>query len=84
MTVEHTVIASSMGGMTVLSSETLQFKNIEMFYDKLTPETVKKSIEHHRPHLVNEDIDIKVIDNRNPNKVSNYQRKQTENPKSVD
>lgn len=62
--IEHTVYVDSVGGATVISSNTLQFKNLDMIYDKLTPETVKKTILHFRPHLDVKGIEVKVVDNR--------------------
>lgn len=62
---EHIVYADSVGGATVLSCESLNFKNIDMIYDTLTPVTVKDTIIHFRPHLGDvKDLDIKVVDNR--------------------
>ena len=62
---EHTVYVDSIGGATVLSCESLNFKNIEMMYDKLNADTVKDTIIHFRPHLGDvKDLNIKVIDNR--------------------
>lgn len=62
--IKHTVFVDSVGGARVLSSESLNFKNIEMIYNELTPENVKKSILHFRPHLNVDGMIINVIDNR--------------------
>lgn len=62
---EHIVYVDSIGGATVLSCESLSFKNLDMIYDKLTEETVKDTIIHFRPHLGEiKNLEIKVIDNR--------------------
>ncbi len=61
---EHTVYVDSIGGATVLSCESLDFKNIDMIYDKLTVETVKDTLLHFRPSLDVKDLEIKVVDNR--------------------
>lgn len=62
---EHTVYVDSVGGATVLSCESLNFKNIDMMYDKLTEATVKDTIVHFRPHIGDmKDLKIKVVDNR--------------------
>ena len=62
--IEHTVYLDSVGGVRVLSSESLNFKNIEMIYAEITPENIKKSILHFRPHLNVDGIIVNVIDNR--------------------
>jgi len=63
--VEHIVYVGSVGGATVLSSESLQFKNLDMIYDELNPENVRKTIIHFRPHLGNiRNLNVKVIDKR--------------------
>ncbi len=62
--IEHTVYLDSVGGVRVLSSESLNFKNIEMIYSDITSENIKKSILHFRPHLNVKGITINVIDNR--------------------
>lgn len=63
--IDHIVFVDSIGGATVLSSESLQFKNLEMIFNELTEETVKNSILHFRPHLGDiKDLNITVIDNR--------------------
>lgn len=62
--IEHTVYLDSVGGARVLSSESLNFKNIEMIYAEITSENIKKSILHFRPHLNVKGMIINVIDNR--------------------
>jgi len=63
--VEHIVYVTSVGGATVISSESLQFKNLDMMYDELNAETVKDTILHFRPHLgAMKNLNVKVIDNR--------------------
>ncbi len=62
--IEHTVYLDSIGGVRVLSSESLNFKNIEMIYAEITSENIKKSILHFRPHLNVKGITVNLIDNR--------------------
>lgn len=64
MTTEHIVYVDSVGGATVLSCEALDFKNIDMIYNKLNPDTVKDTILHFRPNLDVKGLDIKVVDRR--------------------
>lgn len=63
-TPKHKVYVTSVGGAVVLSCETLEFKNVEMPFEKLTPATVTKTITDYRPFLKGEDIDVEVIDMR--------------------
>ena len=63
--IEHTVLIDSVGGATVMSSESLNFKNLEMIYDKVNEENIKKSITHFRPHLNVKGVIINVVDIRN-------------------
>jgi len=61
---EHTVYVDSIGGATVLSCESLDFKNIDMIYDELNSDTVEATILHFRPSLDVKDLQIKIVDNR--------------------
>ncbi len=62
---EHIVFVDSIGGATVLSCESLGFKNLDMIYDKLNADTVKDTIIHFRPHLGDvKNLEIKVVDKR--------------------
>jgi len=62
--VEHVVYVDSIGGATVLSCEALDFKNIDMIYDELTPSTVEATILHFRPNCDVKELKVKVVDRR--------------------
>lgn len=64
MSTEHIVYVGTVGGATVLSCESLDFKNLDHIYKELNPATVKDTILHFRPHLDVKGIDVKVVDNR--------------------
>ena len=71
--VEHTVLVDMIGGTIVLSSETLQIRNIEYSYPELTKEGIIDTLTNYK-YFSKEDIEnmgIIVVDNR-PKEEENY------------
>jgi len=81
----HTVYIDRVGGGMVLSSESLQLKNVEYTYKELTEEGIIKTITHFKSlgKIEAEQLEIEVIDRRKPERDFNEQREEESRSKRV-